>query len=171
MSFAGGSPGLNAVQALIEAQGAFPAIADKDWAAAASLIVKKLLTSAGQTAESLIALRKAVGASIFDTQLKTLSHHQAKQLARRLDKSVPDLEVSTARAAIAHILTLLVPAIPEPAEIDPVTDDIAAETVTGPVPERETAEAETATAGDGDTPPSPPATPNPYFGRKSFRAG
>ncbi len=173
MSFAGGSPGLNAVQALIEAQGAFPAIADKDWAAAASLIVKKLLTSAGQTAESLIALRKAVGTSIFDTQLKTLSHHQAKQLARRLDKSAPDLEVSTARAAIAHILTLLVPAIPEPAAIEPVTDDIAAEpeTVTGPLPEPETAEAETATAGDGDTPPSPPVAPNPYFGRKSFRKG
>ena len=73
MSFAGGSPGLNAVQALIDAQGTFPAIADKDWATAAALIVKKLLTSAGQTAESLIALRTAVGASIFDTQLKTLS--------------------------------------------------------------------------------------------------
>ncbi len=167
MSFAGGSPGLNAVQALIEAQGTFPAIADKDWAAAASLIVKKLLTSAGQTAESLVALRSAVGAPIFDTQLKTLSHHQARQLARRLDKAVPDLEVSTARAAIAHILILLVPAIPEPAAIDPVTDHITAEPEA--LAEPETAEAET--PGDGDTPPSPPAAPNPYFGRKSFRTG
>jgi hypothetical protein len=171
MSFAGGSPGLNAVQALIDAQGTFPAIADKDWATAAALIVKKLLTSAGQTAESLIALRTAVGASIFDTQLKTLSHHQAKQLARRLDKAVPDLEVSTARAAIAHILTLLVPALPEPAAIDPVTDHITAEpeAVAEPAPEPETAAADT--TGDGDTPPSPPAAPNPYFGRKSFRTG
>ncbi|MDP1554986.1 MAG: hypothetical protein Q8L84_05965, partial [Hyphomonas sp.] len=118
---------------------------------------------AGQTAESLIALRVAVGEDIFETQLKSLTHHQAKLLARRLDKTVPDFDVSSAGAAIAHVRTLLAPAPiaeekspePEAAESDPATDE--PETVTE--------------APTDDTPPSPPTGPNPYFGRKSFRTG
>ena len=178
MSFGGGSPGLKAIEALVAARGDFSAIADKDWAAAAGLIVKKLLVSAGQTHGSLTALRDAVGEDIFDGQLKTLSHHQAKQLARRLDKAAPDLEVSTARAAIAYIRTLLAPApaveeqAPEP-ETQPETQP---ETPSDPSTE-ETIAADPATddtesaASDDETPPLPPAGPNPYFGRKSFRTG
>lgn len=170
MSFGGGSPGLKAIEALVAARGDFSAIADKDWAAVAGLIVKKLLVSAGQSHASLTALRDAVGEDIFDGQLKTLSHHQAKQLARRLDKAAPDLEVSTARAAIAYIRTLLAPvAIPEieapepEAAADPSTEET---TATDPA----TDQAIDGTTDD-ETPPSPPAAPNPYFGRKSFRTG
>ena len=160
MSFGGGPSGFNAIKALVDSSADFRAVADKDWAAAAGLIVKKLLIAAGQTGESLIALRAAVGEEIFEAQLKSLSHHQAKLLAKRLDKSVADLEVSTARAAIAHIRTLLVPAPvveekayePEAEATDPVTDE--SETVTEP-----------------PTDDTPPASPNPYFGRKSFRTG
>ncbi len=163
MSFGGGPTGFHALKALVDSQADFRAVADKDWAAAAGLIVKKLLIAAGQTAESLIALRAAVGEDIFETQLKSLTHHQAKLLARRLDKSVPDFDVSSAGAAIAHVRTLLAPAPvaeeqlpePEPAESDPSTDEPA--TVTE-------------TPAD-DTPPSPPTGPNAYFGRKSFRTG
>jgi hypothetical protein len=159
MSLAGRPSGYEALGALLAAQSAFPAVADKDWAAAAGLIVKKLLVSAGQTTESLQALRAAAGEEIFDSQLKTLSHHHAKLLAKRLDKSVPDLEVSTARAAIAHIRALLAGA----ATPAPATEETAVtpETVTEAAPE----------SPSDETPPSPPSAPNPYFGRKSFRTG
>lgn len=174
MSFAGGAPGRKAIESLIAAQDAGLTVADKDWGAAAGLIVRKLLVSGSQTPASLIALREAVGEDIFDGQLKTLSHHQARQLARRIDRSVPDLEVSTARAAIAWIRTALAasPAADEtadepsgetgtfagpPAEESVATDPATDETVTG--------------ATDDETPTSPPASPNPYFGRKSFRTG
>lgn len=174
MSFGGGAPGLKAIEALVAARGDFSAIADKDWAAAAGLIVKKLLVSAGQTHASLTALRDAVGDDIFDGQLKTLSHHQAKQLARRLDKAAPDLEVSTARAAIGYIRTLLAPApavedkAPKPeAEPETPSDPSTEETTAADPATDETVNA----PSDDETPPSPPAGPNPYFGRKSFRTG
>ena len=166
MSFGGGPTGFDAIRALVAARDSLPAVADKDWAAASGLIVKKLLNAAGDAADGLIALRAAVGEEIFEAQLKSLSHHQAKLLAKRLDKAVPDLEVSTARAALAHICTVLtVPAAVQPAvTADPATE----ETVdTASTPESETVNEP---SGD-DTPPSPPATPNPYFGRKSFRTG
>ncbi len=172
MSFGGGASGFRAIQALVESQADFRAVADKDWAAAAGLIVKKLLNAAGQSSDSLIALRAAVGDEIFEAQLKSLSHHQARLLARRLDKSVPDLEVSTARGAAACIRTLLAPApaveekAPEPETVtaaDPATEETV---ITDPATE-ETAAAST----EDETPPSPPAGPNPYFGRKSFRTG
>ncbi|MBI1399225.1 hypothetical protein [Hyphomonas sp.] len=166
MSFGGGPTGFDAIQALVAARDSLPAVADKDWAAASGLIVKKLLNAAGQTAEGLMALRTAVGEEIFEAQLKSLSHHQAKLLAKRLDKSVPDLDVSTARAAVAHIRTLLtVPAaVQSGGSADPATEET--------VDAASTPESETMNEPLGDdTPPSPPASPNPYFGRKSFRTG
>jgi len=159
MSLAGRPSGFEALGALLAAQSSFPAVADKDWAAAAGLIVKKLLVSAGQSTDSLRALRAAAGEEIFDSQLKTLSHHHAKLLAKRLDKSVPDLEVSTARAAIAHIRALLTgAATPAPATEETV---VTTETESEGAPE----------PTSDETPPSPPTAPNPNFGRKSFRTG
>jgi hypothetical protein len=166
MSFGGGPTGFDAIQALVAARDSLPAVADKDWAAASGLIVKKLLNAAGQTAEGLITLRTAVGEEIFEAQLKSLSHHQAKLLAKRLDKSVPDLEVSTARATVAYIRTLLT--VPAAAQAGITADPATEETVDA----ASTPESETVNEPSGDdTPPSPPATPNPYFGRKSFRTG
>ena len=72
MSFGGGPSGFNAIRALVDSSADFRAVADKDWAAAAGIIVKKLLIAAGQTGESLIALRAAVGEEIFEAQLKSL---------------------------------------------------------------------------------------------------
>jgi len=157
MNLTGRPSGYEALGALLAVQSAFPALADKDWAAAAGLIVKKLLISAGQPLDSLKALRAAVGEDIFDSQLKSLSHHHAKLLARRLDRTVPDFEVSTARAAIAHIRALLTGAAQ--------SAEVAAEVVVMP-------QTETSPGPEGDdTPPSPPSATNPYFGRKSFRTG
>ncbi len=111
----GGVPGADALRALLGLQGQLEAVSDKDWAAAAGMIVKKLLLSAGQTPESLAIIKAAVGDEIFALQLKSLTHHQARQLARRLDKRVPDFEVSTASAAVAHVKVLLAAIkLPEP---------------------------------------------------------
>ena len=162
MSFGGGPSGFNAIRALVDSSADFRAVADKDWAAAAGLIVKKLLIAAGQTGESLIALRAAVGEEIFEAQLKSLSHHQAKLLAKRLDKSVADLEVSTARAAIGHIRLLLAPA--------PVAEDNPAEPEAG-ITETDPPTDETKAVTEAPADDTPPASPNPYFGRKSFRTG
>lgn len=181
MSFGGGPTGFHAIKALVESQADFRAVADKDWGAAAGLIVRKLLNAAGQTAESLIALRAAVGEDIFETQLKSLTHHQSRLLARRLDKSVPDLEVSTASAAVAHVRTLLIPQREEIAA-DPPTEEMesepeTAETEAGSEQSEGEAAAETnpdspsAEPSSDETNPDDPPPANAYFGRKSFRTG
>jgi hypothetical protein len=165
-----------ALQALLDARSRFTSVSDKDWAAATGLIVKKLLLSAGQTTESIRAIRGTVGEEIFEAQLKSLTHHQARLLARRLDKTVPDLEVSTAGAAIAHIrLTLagqLAAAQPEPEEETPFPDTEkdawgAPSVSLTDKPAAETDAKAEEDADPGASPPPPPA--GTYFGRRSFR--
>lgn len=194
----GGVPGADALRALLGLQDQLDAVTDKEWAAAAGMIVKKLLLSAGQTPESLAVIKASVGEEIFSAQLKSLTHHQARQLARRLDKRVPDFEVSTASAAIAHVRTLLAAAKPpEPVEapaVETVEVETAAPAEAAPETPPETPEekpeakkdpwgapsvslsdekpepAETATEeGSGDDTTSPPPPASPYFGRRSFR--
>lgn len=190
----GGVPGADALRALLGLQDQLDAVTDKEWAAAAGMIVKKLLLSAGQTPESLAVIKASVGEEIFSAQLKSLTHHQARQLARRLDKRVPDFEVSTASAAIAHVRTLLAAVKPpEPVEapaVETVEVETAAPAEAAPETPPETPEAkkdpwgapsvslsdekpepaETATEeGSGDDTTSPPPPASPYFGRRSFR--
>ncbi|KCZ98882.1 hypothetical protein HPO_08279 [Hyphomonas polymorpha PS728] len=114
--------GIQAVNALLRLQETL-GVSDKDWAAAAGMIAKKLLLSAGQTPETLTQVRAAIGEEAFNVQLKSLTHHQARQLARRLDKRVPDFEVSTASAAAAHVRKLLaavkLPEIPQEPATEP----------------------------------------------------
>jgi len=139
--------GTAALAALLDNRNRFGKLLDKDFASATGLLVRKLMNAAGQTCDDMIALRDAVGTEIFETELKKLSAHQARLLARRLDKAVDDFEVSTAGAAVAHIRKVMAG---EP-------------TVTEAAPASDT---------PGDTPPTDDDTPkNSYFGRKSFRAG
>jgi len=145
---------------------AFSALGEKEYAAAAGLLTKKLMISAGQTVEVMRALRDAVGKDIFEAQLKSLTAHQARLLARRLDKSVPDIEVSTAGAACAWIRDLMdgrtPDAAPAPAETAPETPaETEAETQAETPPEKP-AEPEA---------PKKPASSGAYFGRRSFRTG
>lgn len=195
MTEPGGIHGADALRALLGLQGQLEAVSDKEWAAAAGMIVKKLLLSAGQTPESLAVIKAAVGEDIFLPQLKSLTHHQARQLARRLDKRVPDFEVSTASAAVAHVRDLIsaVPAPePEPEAVETLDVETAepAETATD-APSEEPAEPKKDAWGAGslsltdDEPAAEPATPeekpassdsettppaaSPYFGRRSFR--
>ncbi|MFN3610166.1 MAG: hypothetical protein ACK4Y9_13980 [Hyphomonas sp.] len=125
-----GVPGADALRALLGLQTQLEgAVTDKEWSAAAGMIVKKLLLSAGQTPDSLALIKASVGDEIFAAQLKSLTHHQARQLARRLDKRVPDFEVSTASAAVAHTRKLLAAVkLPEP-EIAPEPQPEAIDTV------------------------------------------
>ena len=134
---------------------AFSALGEKEYAAAAGLLTKKLMISAGQTVEIMQALREAVGNDIFEAQLKSLTAHQARLLARRLDKTVPDLEVSTAGAACAWIRDLLNGKPHAAAPEAPAEAEAPAETVTEPA--------------DPDAPK--PASGGAYFGRRSFRTG
>ena len=141
---------------------AFSALGEKEYAAAAGLLTKKLMISAGQTVEVMRALRDAVGKDIFEAQLKSLTAHQARLLARRLDKSVPDIEVSTAGAACAWIRDLMDGKTPEAAPVvEAPTEEPAAETP-------EETEAETPAEPEA---PKKPASSGAYFGRKSFRTG
>tara|TARA_R110000772_G_scaffold22025_2_gene59931 strand:- start:1067 stop:1513 length:447 start_codon:yes stop_codon:yes gene_type:complete len=139
--------GTAALAALLDNHDRFGKLLDKDFAAATGLLVRKLMNAGGQTCDDMIALRDAVGAEIFETELKKLSAHQARLLARRLDKTVDDFEVSTAGAAIAHIRKVMA-GEPTVSEASPADDTPA------------------------DTPPTDDDTPrNSYFGRKSFRTG
>ena len=141
---------------------AFSALGEKEYAAAAGLLTKKLMISAGQTVEVMRALRDAVGKDIFEAQLKSLTAHRARLLARRLDKSVPDIEVSTAGAACAWIRDLMDGKTPEAAPVvEAPTEEPAAETP-------EETEAETPAEPEA---PKKPASSGAYFGRKSFRTG
>lgn len=154
----GGVPGADALRALLRLQDQLDAVTDKEWAAAAGMIVKKLLLSAGQTPESLALIKASAGEEIFSAQLKSLTHHQARQLARRLDRRVPDFEVSTASAAIAHVRALLA-AIkpPEPAEAakeGPAVETVDVETA---LPAEAGPEAPEETAGDKKDPWGAPA--------------
>jgi hypothetical protein len=139
--------GAAALAALLDNRDRFDKLLDKDFAAATGLLVRKLMNAGGQTRDDMIALRDAVGADIFETELKKLSAHQARLLARRLDKTVDDFEVSTAGAAAAHIRKVM-------------SGDAS---VTETTPATETPD---------ETPPSGDDAPKgSYFGRKSFRAG
>nr|WP_321510025.1 hypothetical protein [uncultured Hyphomonas sp.] len=141
---------------------AFSALGEKEYAAAAGLLTKKLMISAGQTVEVMRALRDAVGKDIFEAQLKSLTAHQARLLARRLDKSVPDIEVSTAGAACAWIRDLMDGKTPEAAPVaEAPAEEPAAETP---------AETEAETPAEPEA-PKKPASSGAYFGRKSFRTG
>ncbi|WP_321491264.1 hypothetical protein [uncultured Hyphomonas sp.] len=152
--------GAEALTALLNQ--AFSALGEKEYAAAAGLLTKKLMISAGQTVEVMRALRDAVGKDIFEAQLKSLTAHQARLLARRLDKSVPDIEVSTAGASCAWIRDLMdgkaPAATPEPAPTEDTAAEAPAET-----------EAEADAPADPETPK--PASSGSYFGRRSFRTG
>ncbi|MEH6694732.1 MAG: hypothetical protein V7675_06790 [Hyphomonas sp.] len=153
MSMTTATGGAGALAALLDNRDRFAKLAEKDFSAAAGLLVRKLMISAGQTTEDMVFLRESVGTEIFETELKRLSSHHARLLARRLDKDVDDFEVSTAGAAAAHIRKVM-----------------SGETAT---PEAKVAPAEDTPPPADDTPPtgSDDGPKNAYFGRKSFRAG
>lgn len=99
--------GRTALACILEEQALFPRIRDADLSAAAVRLVRKQITAAGLTREDLLALRAALGREIFDRTLESLTPHQIKQLARRLDSDAPEIEVNTGSSALSHVRHLL----------------------------------------------------------------
>lgn len=134
--------GRSALTALLTHEGLFPRVKDKDLAAATIKLASKQVTAAGLGRDDLLAIKSALGADIFDKTLESLSPYHIKLLARRLDKTAPDIEVNTASSALGFVRNILdgspaISAAEPPAETAP------------PVPEKK----------------------NKYLGRKAFRTG
>ena len=121
----------------------------------------RLLYLSGRSGAEIARQLGRLGEDIFEAQLKSLTAHQARLLARRLDKTVPDIEVSAAGAACAWIRDLMDGNTPDTVETAaPVTEAPA---------EEPAAETEAETPAEPETPK--PASSGSYFGRKSFRTG
>ena len=151
--------GAESLLALLAARDRFSRLSAKDYADAAGLLVRKLMISAGQTAEDMTILRATVGEEIFEKQLKSLTAHQARLLARRLDPDVSDFDVSTAGAACQHVRKVMAD---QAMDVTPAQPEAAPDPLAEPAPETGTPE-ETVS----EEPAEKPA--NAYFGRKSFR--
>ncbi|MEM9178944.1 MAG: hypothetical protein AAGA89_04500 [Pseudomonadota bacterium] len=135
--------GRTALTALLTHEGLFPRVKDKDLAAAAVKLASKQVTAAGLGREDLLAIQSALGAEIFEKTLESLSPYHIKLLARRLDKSAPEIEVNTGSSALAFVRKIL-------------SDESAAKTAPDPAPAKAV-----------DNPPKK----NKYLGRKAFRTG
>lgn len=133
--------GKAALTAILTREDLFTRVKPADLSLAAVKLAKKQITAAGQGVSDLLALKSALGEDIFEKCLDTLTPHQAKQLARRLDTGAEDIAVNTGPSALRHIRAL-------------VSGDTA--------PTAQTTEA---------SPTEPAPKTNKYLGRKAFRTG
>lgn len=135
-------PGRAALAAILAHEATFPRLKDSDFVAASTKLARKQVIAAGLTLDDLTALKTTLGADVFEKTLDSLTPHQIKLLARRLDKDAPEIEVNTGSSALSYVRQLLDGAAP-------VSTDTAPE----PSPD-----------------PAPPKK-NKYLGRKAFRTG
>ena len=135
--------GRTALTALLTHEGLFPRVKDKDLAAAAGKLASKQGTAAGLGRDDLLAIKSALGAEVFEKTLESLSPYHIKLLARRLDKTAPEIEVNTGSSALAFVRKIL-------------SEGASTEAVPEPAPEKA-----------ADTPPKK----NKYLGRKAVRTG
>ena len=133
--------GKAALTAILTRDDLFARVKPADLSQAAVKLAKKQLTAAGQTSADLLAIKAVLGADVFEKCLDTLTAHQIKQLARRLDPGAEDIQVNTGSSALRHVRALL-------------SGNTA--------PTAQTKEA-------GPTEPAPKK--NKYLGRKAFRTG
>lgn len=136
--------GRAAIHAILAHEDLFPRVKDADLSTAAIKLARKQLIAAGLTRDDLLKLKDALGADMFEKTLDSLTPHHIKLLARRLDKSAPDIEVNTGSSALSYVRQVLA------GEIAPATETTEAE------PQKPAADA--------------PAK-NKYLGRKAFRTG
>lgn len=134
--------GRSALTALLTHEGLFPRVKDKDLAAATIKLASKQVTAAGLGRDDLLAIKSALGADIFDKTLESLSPYHIKLLARRLDKTAPEIEVNTASSALGFVRNIL-DGSPAISAAEPPTE----------------------------TAPPAPEKKNKYLGRKAFRTG
>lgn len=137
--------GRAALIAILDHPDLFSRVKPGDLASAATKLARKQLTAAGQGLADLHKLKETLGEDVFEKSLDSLSPHHLKQLARRLDKGAPEIEINTGSSALSHIRALM----------------------RGTVSPSEAAEP-AATAPEE----APAAAPkNKYLGRKAFRTG
>lgn len=116
--------GRSALTALLTHDALFPRVKEKDLAAAAVKLASKQVTAAGMGRNDLLTIKSALGAEIFDKTLESLSPYHIKLLARRLDKTAPEIEVNTGSSALAFIRKVLSDETP----IAPLASEKAADT-------------------------------------------
>ena len=110
--------------ALLTHEDLFPRVKEKDVAAAAVKLASKQVIAAGLGRDDLLAIKSALGAEIFDQTLERLSPYHIKLLARRLDKTAPEIEVNTGSSALAFVRKVLSDETP----IAPTASEKAADT-------------------------------------------
>jgi len=99
--------GHSALTAILSQPSRFDRVKDKDLMAAAVKLARKQVTAAGLTIEDLRDLRMLLGADVFDKTLQSLSPYHIKLLARRLDKTAPEIEINTGSSALSFVSGLL----------------------------------------------------------------
>ncbi|MEL6725184.1 MAG: hypothetical protein AAFP81_02610 [Pseudomonadota bacterium] len=137
--------GRDALLAILQNDALFPRIKDPDFSAVASKLARKQVTAAGLDRDDLLEIKRALGADVFEKTLEGLSPHHIKLLARRLDKTAPDIEVNTGSSALSYVRQIL-----------------AGEGATQTAAQESSEETST---------PSEPPKKNKYLGRKAFRTG
>ncbi|MHA7901234.1 MAG: hypothetical protein ACX94B_15330 [Henriciella sp.] len=134
--------GRTALSAILEHESLFPRIKDTDLVLVASKLARKQVTAAGLTRDDLLELKTTLGEEVFEKTLDGLSPHHIKLLARRLDKTAPEIEVNTGSSALSYVRQIL-------------AGDIAPAAASAQDPKQ----AETT------------KKKNKYLGRKAFRTG
>ena len=137
--------GRTALTAVLDNETLFPRVKDADFAAAAIKLARKQVIAAGLTRADLLTLKTTIGIDVFEKTLEGLSPHHIKLLARRLDKSAPEIEVNTGSSALAYVRQIL-------------NGDVSAAT-------------ETPLVTPAAPAPDAAAKKNKYLGRKAFRTG
>lgn len=137
--------GRTALTAVLNNEALFPRVKDADLVAAAIKLARKQVIAAGLTRDDLLTLKTTLGADVFEKTLEGLSPHHVKLLARRLDKSAPEIEVNTGSSALAYVRQILNGDVSEAPEAQPETPAVPA--------------------------PDAAAKKNKYLGRKAFRTG
>lgn len=136
--------GRSALSAVLNNEPLFPRVKDADFMAAAIKLARKQVIAAGLTRDDLLQLKTTLGTDGFEKTLESLTPHHVKLLARRLDKSAPEIEVNTGSSALAYVRQIL-------------SGEVAAPE-TAPEPPQSPA-------------PDAAAKKNKYLGRKAFRTG
>ena len=136
------APGRDALNAILSNDTLFPRVRDADLSAAAIKLARKQVTAAGLTRDDLLQLKTTLGDTVFEKTLDSLSPHHIKLLARRLDKTAPEIEVNTGSSALAYVRQIL-------------AGEVTASD--GPAP--------------AEPAPEAAPKKNKYLGRKAFRTG
>jgi len=145
--------GHSALSAILENPEQFSKLKPADYAHAAIRLAKKQVTAGGLKLADQRALRQTLGEDVYEKTLDSLTAFQIRQLARRIDKDIPQNALKTGSSALSHVRSKLLELPAEQSSITVSSDSLL--------------EDEAISLMDTE----PVVTRNRYFGRKSFRTG